>query len=600
MMRTSYGTVLSLVMVLCANTWSAEWKPAPGPLMTQWAEKVDPANPLPEYPRPQMVRKEWQSLNGLWDYAITRKEAPQPEAFDGQILVPFPLESALSGVRKPLSQRERLWYRRHFTLPAAWKGQRILLNFGAADWEAAVWVNGKEVGSHTGGYDGFSFDITPALQDSDNTLVVSVFDPTDAGPQPLGKQRRGTMKNPGGIYYTPCSGIWQSVWLEPVPLTHIESLKIIPDIDKGEATVTVAATNTDAVTATVLEDGKPLMTVNGKAGTPLVLRLPNPKLWSPESPFLYELKLAAGPDTVGSYFGMRKVAVGKDAQGITRLLLNNRTVFMAGPLDQGFWPDGLYTAPTDEALKYDVEATRKLGFNCTRKHVKVEPERWYYWCDKLGLLVWQDMPSGNAGTGNGNRDRGVEPDKARDPAAAAQFEKELKALIDGRGNHPAIIMWVVFNEGWGQFDTARLTGLVRQWDPSRLVNNASGWTDRRCGDVIDVHAYPGPGAPANEPARAAVLGEFGGVGLPVAGHQWVEKAWGYQNMMKDTTELNNRYAELWQRTQGLKAKGLSAAIYTQLTDVETESNGLMTYDRKVIKVDPDKAAAATRLPEEKP
>ncbi len=559
---------------------AADWKPVPGQLTTPWTDKVDPKMPLPEYPRPQLVRPQWTNLNGLWDYAITELAAPQPAQFAAQILVPYPIESSLSGVKKRLLPTQRLWYHRKFTVPDLVGGKRLLLQFGAVDWEAKVFVNGKLVGEHRGGYDAFSFDITDALKPGENELVLSVFDAT-GGTQAKGKQDLGSVDNPGGCMYTPCSGIWQTVWLETVPKDYITGLRITPDVDAGTATITV---NGPAGSAkiTVLDGNKEIATAQGAAGQPIVVEIPDVKLWSPDSPFLYDLKVTLHDDAVKSYFGMRKIALGKDETGITRMMLNNKFVFQSGPLDQGFWPDGIYTAPTDEALKYDIEVTKKLGFNMARKHVKIEPARWYYWCDKLGLMVWQDMPAGEVG-----RD-----ERAVSPAAARQHEAELGAMVEQHINAPSIIMWVLFNEGWGQYDTPRLTKWVKQLDPSRLASNASGGSDRNVGDVIDMHAYPGPASPQPEAQRAAVLGEFGGLGLPTHGHQWVDKAWGYQKM-PDAAALNRRYLALWKKVAALKDKpGLSAAVYTQITDVETESNGLMTYDRKVIKIDSDRSYAA--------
>jgi hypothetical protein len=552
------------------------WKPAEGPLKTRWAKDVSPEKALPEYPRPQMVRRDWLNLNGLWDYAIRPKEEGKPEAFDGKILVPFPVESALSGVMKMVGEKNRLWYRRTFEVPAGWAGKRVLLHFGAVDWEAAVSLNGKELGTHRGGYDGFGFDLTDALKAGGaQELVLSVWDPSDGGSQPRGKQ----VRKPGGIFYVPATGIWQTAWLEPVPEARIERLVLVPDVDAGALKATVEARGGGEVELVALDGGKEVGRAAGKAGEAVALKVPEAKLWTPETPFLYDLKVTLkSGDAVDSYFGMRKIALGKDEKGVQRLMLNGKPVFHMGPLDQGFWPDGIYTAPTDEALRYDIEITKKLGFNATRKHVKVEPLRWYAWCDRLGLLVWQDMPSGN--------NKGDE--------ARQQYEKELKALIDGLISQPCIVMWVVFNEGWGQYDTERLTKWTKDYDPSRLVNNASGWTDKKVGDVIDMHSYPGPGSPRPEESRAAVLGEFGGLGLPVEGHMWTQKHWGYQGMSSPKA-LTQRYLRLLQKVWTLKDEpGLCAAIYTQITDVETEANGLLTYDRAVIKVDLEKVASANR------
>ncbi|KPK50010.1 MAG: glycoside hydrolase family 2, partial [Planctomycetes bacterium SM23_25] len=574
----------------------AAWEPAKGPLMTRWAKDVSPETVHGEYPRPQMVRQDWQNLNGLWQYAMAAEgEAPPVgKDLDGKILVPFPIQSALSGV---MQHADRLWYRRTFTVPKAWKGRRVLLHFGAVDWEAAVYVNGKQVGDHRGGYDAFAFDISDALTGSGKQeLIVGVFDPTNDGNQPRGKQ----VKNPKGIWYTAVTGIWQTVWLEPVPQTHIRRLVLAPDVDKKCLTVVaelggptegkgVKPTGgpADALTVevTVSDGGAKVATMRGGAGDRVPVSVPDPKLWSPDSPHLYDLKVELKTttdgktlDSVDGYFGMRKIEIGKDEKGLTRMLLNGKFVMQVGPLDQGWWPDGLYIAPTDAAFKYDVEITRRLGFNMTRKHVKIEPERWYYWCDRLGLLVWQDMPSGNNKT----------------PESQKQFEKELVAMVEAFRNHPSIIMWVVFNEGWGQHDTERYCQVVKEVDPARLVSNASGWADKKCGDILDVHSYPNPKGARPEPTRAAVQGEFGGLGLAVPGHTWKKEHWGYRGMA-DAEELTAGYERVLRTIYEMKdSMGLSGAIYTQITDVEVECNGLLTYDRAVIKPDLERVAAANR------
>jgi len=601
---------LANVLLLSLLPWSglvaprsAEWQPARGPLMTRWAKDVSPQNALPEYPRPQMVRQDWLNLNGLWDYAIVDKAAPQPAAWDGQILVPYPVESALSGVLKRVNEHQRLWYRRAFQLPEGWRGRHLLLHFGAVDWETTVWVNGQEVGHHRGGYDSFNLDITRALKPGTaQEVVLSVWDPTDAGYQPRGKQ----VRNPGGIWYTPTSGIWQTVWLEPVAATHLQAVRITPDVDGGAVRFDfriLGGAGDVMVKAEVFDADRPVASgsigeKNRREAGPLAprleLALKDAKLWTPDTPFLYGLKFTVTQDgsvvdTVESYLGMRKASLVKDASGALRLGLNNQPLFQFGPLDQGFWPDGLYTAPTDEALRYDIEMTKRLGFNLARKHVKVEPARWYYWCDRLGLLVWQDMPSGDKYIG------GRDPDIARSPESARNFETELKALVDGFYNHPSIVMWVPYNEGWGQWDTCRIVDLIKEWDPTRLVNHASGWTDRRCGDVNDIHSYPGPAVPPLEAKRAGVLGEFGGLGLPVKGHTWQdEKNWGYRSF-NNANDLTDAYLALIRKLRPLTGEpGLAAAVYTQTTDVEIEVNGLMTYDRALVKPDEAAITAANR------
>jgi len=563
------------------------WKPAGKQLMTHWSKNVDPQSPLPEYPRPNMKRDEWKSLNGLWEYAITSKKSEVPDKYDGTILVPYPIESALSGVAKNINSEERLWYSRKFKVPADWQDKEILLHFEAIDWEAEVWINGQKASSHRGGYSPFSINVTKYLVEEDKQeLMVAVWDPTDKHTQPRGKQ----VVKPKGIWYTPTTGIWQTVWLEPVRKTYIENLKTIPDIEAGylDLDIDISAIQANDMIKAIASDtkGKIVSETEFKADQKTKLKIDQPILWSPESPHLYNLSIdiirdGKLIDHVDSYFGMRKISLGKDDKGVTRLMLNNKFIFQIGTLDQGFWPDGIYTAPTDEALKYDIEITKELGFNMLRKHVKVENRRFYYWCDTLGILVWQDMPSG---------DKYIRPDDEdtkRSKQSADQFEFELKKIIHYLYNHPSIIMWVPFNEGWGQYDTERIVEYIRTLDPNRLVNSASGWTDRGVGDVYDIHSYPEPKSPEPEEKRAAVLGEFGGLGFPVKGHLWKEGDvnWGYQRMTA-SEDLMNRYTDFLKTVYELKDNpGLSAAIYTQITDVEIETNGILTYDRAVIKGD---------------
>jgi hypothetical protein len=585
------------LLVAVVPTLAAEWQPAKGPLATQWAKDVKPDNVLPEYPRPQMVRSEWQNLNGVWQFAVATEgdEPPTGKKLDQEILVPFCPESALSGVMK---HADRVWYRRTFSVKKEWADKRLLLHFGAVNWDATVYINGKKLGNHQGGYDGFSFDITDALKkDGEQELIVGVWNPVDKGTQPRGKQ----VLKPGGIFYTPCTGIWQTVWLEPVPARSIEGLTIAPKL-KGDVVMLAKFAvqvrgEAKGLRANweIFQDGKVLIAWDSSLDGGTDNLIPNPKVWSPESPFLYEVRVALLDgdkviDSATSYFAVRDMTLGKDKNEVSRLFLNGKPYFQVGPLDQGFWPDGIYTAPTDAALKYDIEITKKLGFNMIRKHVKVEPERWYYWCDKLGVLVWQDMPSGDKSIGEKS------PDLKRTEKSAEIYERELKAMIDGRGNHPCIVMWVPFNEGWGQFDTARIVESVKKRDPTRLVDCASGWADRAgVGDVHDIHDYaPVPRSPEPEDKRAAVLGEFGGLGLGIDGHAWAEKHWGYREL-NSKAELTRKYEKLLRRVYELRDKpGLSAAVYTQTTDVETESNGLLTYDRAVIKVDVDRIAAVNK------
>lgn len=592
------STIIGLV-ILAASLSPApvfaqgSWKPAAGPLTTPWTGQVSPSSVHPEYPRPQMVRTRWQNLNGLWNYAITPAFAPGVDAnspnpaWQGKILVPFPVESDLSGVKKAVGPEDMLWYQRDFQIPASWANQRVLLHFGAVDWKTTVWVNGRKVGTHEGGYDAFSFDISEALtKTGPQHLTVGVWDPSDSGYQPAGKQSL----NPRGIWYTASSGIWQTVWLEPVPVTAIARLKMTPDIDAGTLGLQVATSGNPGgytVKAVALAGGRQVAEAESAAGKDIRLKLSEVQLWSPKHPFLYDLvvtlyKNGKKADEVKSYFGMRKIALGQDAQGITRLFLNNKPLFQYGPLDQGFWPDGLYTAPTDAALKSDIEKTKSWGFNMIRKHVKVEPQRWYYWCDKLGMLVWQDMPSGDAHI------RRNEPDIHRVAQSAHDYKTELERMVNGHYNHPSIVTWVLFNEGWGQFNTAGIAEFARKLDPTRLDDATTGWADRGVGDMHDMHKYPGPAMFPVEPGRASVLGEFGGQALVVKGHLWLtdfSKAPNHYKTSQSETALHERYAAMTDSLVGLRRRGLSAAVYTQTTDVEIEVNGIMTYDRKVMKFD---------------
>ncbi|MFK9090120.1 FIMAH domain-containing protein [Bacillus salipaludis] len=549
-------------------------------ISSPWADEVTADHVLPEYPRPQLVRKDWMNLNGEWQFegAAEGDGVPAGRTLDEKILVPFAVESKLSGIER---HEDHMWYKRDFTIPKGWSGDRVLLHFGAVDWETNVFVNGEKAGSHKGGYDGFSFDITDQLKAGSNELIVEVKDATSTD-QPLGKQRL----NPGGIFYTSVSGIWQTVWMEPVAAASISKLDMTPEIDGEYLTLSVtgAGVNGETVEAIALMDGKEVGRVSGSVGEELQLPVPDPRLWSTTDPFLYDLKvrLMNGKDTVdevSSYFGMREISVGK-VDGTLRPLLNGEFVFQMGPLDQGYWPEGLYTAPTDDALKFDIEQAQNLGFNMIRKHAKVEPQRFYYWADKMGMLVWQDMP----------QQYNTNPSEKM----AKQFEHEFEEMMEELHNSPSLVVWTVFNEGWGQYDTERITNWVKQKDPNRLVNNASGWTDKGVGDMIDFHCYVGPCSPAPTDNRIAVLGEYGGLGLFVPGNEWNSNVFNYE-LQASKEQLTTRYLGLIEKIKKLKEEsGLSAAVYTQITDVEIEINGLLSYDRKVEKADFDKLRAAHR------
>ena len=566
------------------------WQPAGDKIKTAWADKVDPACPLPEYPRPTLVRPAWQNLNGHWNYAIRPADAPQPELFDGKILVPYPLESSLSGVQRRLAENEVLWYERRFTVPAEWRQGALLLHFGAVDWEADVYLNGIRVGGHKGGYTAFSIDIAPYLTRGEQTLAVRVTDPTDRGTQPRGKQ----VTEARTIWYTPVTGIWQTVWLEPVPESRIASLRTTPDIDTKSLTVEAAivgARRGDIVEITLRDNGRTVAEARAAAGEPLRLTLPEMKLWTPDTPMLYDLEttlLRGGKsvDRVGSYAAMRKNSVVRGKEGFLRLALNDRECFQFGPLDQGWWPDGLYTAPTDEALAYDIIKTKDLGFNMIRKHVKVEPERWYWHCDRLGILVWQDMPNGGPSPEWQNNRYFDGTEAKRTAESEAQFRKEWKEIVDQHYNHPSVAMWVPFNEAWGQFRTEEIARWTKDYDPTRIVNAASGgnfYPD--AGEVLDIHSYPHPRFFLFDIGRVNVIGEYGGIGLPLEGHLWQpDQNWGYVRF-KNAGEVTDEYVRYAEMLERLIPTGCSGAVYTQTTDVEIEVNGLMTYDRKRMKVD---------------
>lgn len=554
------------------------------PMLTRWSGDVSATNVQPQYPRPTMMRTDWLNLNGQWDYGLTQHNQTNSGTFNGKILVPFPVESQLSGVKRLFAELQRLWYRRTFTIPPEWHGQRVLLHFEGVNWDAKVWLNGKELGTHQGGYDRFSFDLTDALkQQGEQELIVSVSNQSDSGFQPRGKQ----MLHPHPPFYHAASGIWQTVWLEPVPATSIDSLNFVPDIDAGVLNINVSGrgeTNAVTVKVTAFDGNKAVGTAIGQVGESFQLPVPQAKLWSPDNPFLYDLKVSfvrngTNVDEVTSYFGMRKISVAKDDSGFPRLMLNNKRLFQFGPLDQGYWPDGIYTAPCDDALKSDIETMKQLGFNMCRKHVKIEPERWYYWCDKLGLLVWQDMPNGDHPTFPKQKEIQRKPESAR------EFEKELKQMIVQRGNHPCIVMWIAFNQGWGQYDTIRITDMIKNLDPSRLVVDASGWNDFGVGDVRSVHQYVEMPKPEHDGRRPYVVGECGGLGLVVTNHVWGPPGYWNTGYQSSSDELFWAYLKVTGvLKQQEREEGLSGAVFTQFSDVETEDNGFVTYDREVIKM----------------
>ena len=604
MKRLKLALTIVLLVMCCAT--AGAYQLAGDHIRTLWAENIDVNQPWNEYPRPMMQRQQWLNLNGMWSYAITDKQTARPAAWQGEILVPFCVESALSGVGKLLDENHALWYRTSFAIPKKWdKRQRVMLNFGAVDWSAEVWVNGTRVGSHTGGYTAFSFDVTDALvRKGDNELVVRVLDATDVGYQPCGKQRSKAR----GIWYTPVSGIWQTVWLEPVPQTRIKRVYCHPDIKAGTVTVETLSDHLAGTTEVRLIDNKGKVMARAEASLLPVLTLPQPvKLWTPDDPNLYDievlLKDAKGKvvDRVRSYFAMREFGMARDSEGFMRFTLNGKPIFQFGLLDQGWWPDGLYTAPSPEALYYDIDKTRQWGFNLIRKHVKVEPELWYAHCDRVGIIVWQDMPSGDYECGQSWDDWGHSYYRGsvvckRSQESIENYYKEWGEIIDQFGVYGCIASWVPFNETWGQFNTWSVVNWTKQRDSSRLVNPASGGNLYCCGDILDVHNYPEPKFFFADPDRVLVMGEYGGIGYPVQDHTWVksDQNWGYIKFSsaQDVTDTYVKYAQML--IDLAQKRGYSGAIYTQTTDCETEVNGIMTYDRRVVKMQEDRIATINR------
>ncbi|MDR1814526.1 MAG: beta-galactosidase [Tannerella sp.] len=566
-----------------------QWQAAGERIKTKWGEALDPDNVLPEYPRPIMERSDWQNLNGLWDFSVQPLNHSEPTFYDRQILVPFPIESSLSGIAEQVDETQALWYKRTFSIPKAWKNSHILLHFGAVDWKTEVFINDVKIGSHSGGYTPFSFDITPFLKAGEQKLTVKVWDPTDKYFQPRGKQ----VSKPEGIVYTPSSGIWQTVWLEPVAEKSISSIKTLPDVDKSSISVSVNtqnADNNDFIEIKLTDKGKTVAVGKAVVSEAVVLNIPDAKLWSPDDPFLYNMEISLlsngkEVDKVKSYCAMRKISVRRDSEGIMRMQLNNKDLVHLGLLDQGFWPDGLHTAPSDEALKYDILEAKELGYNMLRKHIKTEPARWYSWCDRLGMLVWQDMPSGDNNWNPEGRSPWWDANKERINPAHENFFREWKEIIDALYSYPSIVMWITFNEGWGQFRTKEVAEWTKAYDPSRLLNAATGGNHTREGDLLDIHNYPEPSLNLWDATRPVLLGEYGGIALVAEGHLWQpDKNFGYVQF-KTSQEATDKYVEYAEMLKELIKRGLCGAVYTQLSDVEGEANGILSYDRKIIKLD---------------
>ena len=561
-------------------------------MITPWADLVDSISVLGEYPRPIMEREDWMSLNGYWDYAICDSGMVCPDTYDGRILVPFCVESYLSGVEKPVTKDSELWYHRTFTIPEEWAGKHIILNFGAVDWRADVWVNGNHLACHQGGFTSFSIDITDALCDSVQELVVRVWDPTDDGYQLRGKQSL----EPHTIYYTAVTGIWQTVWIEPVMQEHISRVTTFPDYDNAQVRL-LANTEGDmtdcSLRVRVLYDDEVVATAFGDAIDTLTIQMPEDFLsWTPDNPWLYDIQVELVRDDdvldeVKSYTAMRKFSCGKDKSGRKNLLLNDIPVFQFGPLDQGYFPDGLYTAPTDEAMLNDLQKIKRCGFNMVRKHLKIEPARWYTYCDRMGIIVWQDIPSGDSAIAVDNNLPSKVPYNLRSEESAQDYMNELDEIMTQLMPYPCISTWVLFNEGVGQFNTQEIAQWTKERDPSRYVNAASGGNYHYTGDMLDSHHYPSPFICQSSRNYALVIGEFGGLGLTMSGHAWKNTTgWAYIDFTS-RSQLQKYYEIYTSYLYVLKYQGLCAAVYTQLTDVEIETNGLMTYDREIMKIDED-------------
>ena len=563
-------------------------------LSTRWAKEVDLKCPLPEYPRPNMVRDSYLNLNGEWEYCINQSK--ETDHYEGTIIVPFSPETALSGVQKMVMPEDYLHYRKMFELPEGFKKERVLLHFGAVDQECDVFLNGKKLGSHVGGYLAFYFDVTEYLVEGENVLTLCVKDYTEKAPHARGKQKLVRKGGMSSLFYTPQSGIWKTVWLESVADTYVERVKITPIFDEAAVKVEVLTVGEEDNEAFIsIYDGSNLVAEMSTVEKSAVISLPDFTPWTPENPHLYDVKITYGKDEVCSYFGMRKLSTGKDKNGLLRFFMNNKPFFFNGVLDQGYWPESLLTAPTEEALKYDIVKLKELGYNTIRKHIKVEPDRFYYLCDKLGMVVWQDMPNGGGEYnllhvmymtnvlscyGRIIKDNHYGLFARKDEAGRKQYYEDLKGMVEQLYNYPSIAVWVPFNEGWGQFDATKATALIKTVDNSRLINEACGWFDQKGGDMYSIHNYLRKLKVKPNKDRVVALTEFGGYAFPIPGHMACEKEFGYKHY-KTKEELTANYRRLWEEeVYPNVAKGMCSTIYTQTSDIEEEINGLMTYDRE--------------------
>lgn len=570
-------------------------------LITKWGKSVQNNNVLKEYPRPNMIRDSYYNLNGVWEYAITKSD--RVDHYDGTILVPFAPETHLSDVKKTVMPDDYLHYKRTFTLPEHFLKDRVILHFGAVDQECIVFLNGKKLGEHKGGYLPFEFDATAAIQNNENTITLCVTDKTEKAPHARGKQKLVKKGKYSSLFYTPCSGIWKTVWLESVPKDYITSIRITPYFDQSQVGLQIM-TNTGSGTAhiCILEKNNLIQEQDIDTNKEVMVNMKDFHPWSPSHPYLYDIKVTYGDDEISSYFGMRKYSIGKDKRGILRFFLNNEPFFFNGVLDQGYWPESLLTPPCDDALKYDIQKLKDLGYNTIRKHVKVESERFYYHCDKIGMIVWQDMPNGGGDYNmifvtylpnafdwfaRGIKDNHYSIFKRNEEEGRKQYYKDLEAMVNLLYNHPSIAVWVPFNEGWGQFDAAKATECIHKIDRSRLINEACGWFDQKGGDMYSIHNYIRKLKVSPNPDRVVALTEYGGYAYPVEGHMACKKEFGYK-AYKSSKELTENYKKLWeQEIYPNVERGLCSAIYTQTSDIEEEINGLMTYDREVDKINGD-------------